>query len=76
MSESCRVFPHLTSSLWVFLHHIALSPPGLGLSNGDFIQYLSHMSCSVVAASESHSTLLNPMLRKESLNQQRRGRLW
>lgn len=31
MSESCRVFPHLTMSHWVFLHHIVLSPPGLGL---------------------------------------------
>lgn len=69
MSESCRVFPHLTSSLWVFLHHITLSQPGLGLSNGDFIQYLSHKSCRVMTASESRSTFLNPMLRKESLNQ-------
>lgn len=24
MSESCRVFPQLTISLWVFLHHIVL----------------------------------------------------
>lgn len=69
MSESCRVFPQLTISLWVFLHHIVLLTVWASLSNGDFIQYLSHKSCRVMTASESHSTFLNPMLRREALNQ-------